>query len=191
MITAPTAPQNLAASTSGVEITLSWQVPASDGGSAITGYRIYRGNPSGSETFLASTGVVLSYTDTTVSKDVTYYYQVSAVNSVGEGPKSNESSFRINSLPQNRGDSSKIKVYPNPYIKGKSSSEKITFSNLPKEATINIYTVDGELIETIEHRDTTADGKEKWDVSDINSGVYLYVISLPEGVQKGKISLIR
>src|SRR5205807_1857669 len=40
----------------------------------------------------ATIGNVLTYTDTAVTNGVTYYYQVSAVNAAGEGPRSNEAS---------------------------------------------------------------------------------------------------
>jgi titin len=43
--TQPDAPQNLIRATSVIitddKITLDWDVPASDGGSAITGYKVY------------------------------------------------------------------------------------------------------------------------------------------------------
>ncbi|MFN2641141.1 MAG: fibronectin type III domain-containing protein [Actinomycetota bacterium] len=74
--------------------SLSWSAPSSDGGSAITGYKVYRGTASGGETLLATLGNVTSYTDNAVTNGTTYYYQVSAVNSVGEGARSNEVSLR-------------------------------------------------------------------------------------------------
>src|SRR5438034_1095934 len=90
--TPPSAPQNLAATGGNAQVTLTWQAPASDGGSPITNYRIYRGTSSNGETLLATIGNVLTYTDTSVTNGVTYYYQVSAVNAAGEGPRSNEAS---------------------------------------------------------------------------------------------------
>src|SRR5436309_1536840 len=90
--TPPSAPQNLAATGGNAQVTLTWQAPASDGGSPITNYKIYRGTASNGETLLATIGNVLTYTDTTVTNGVTYYYQVSAVNAAGEGPRSNEAS---------------------------------------------------------------------------------------------------
>src|SRR6266480_3319675 len=90
--TPPSAPQNLAATAGNAQVTLNWQAPSSNGGSLITNYRIYRGTSSNGETLKATIGNVLTYTDTTVTNGVTYYYQVSAVNAAGEGPRSNEAS---------------------------------------------------------------------------------------------------
>src|SRR5207247_1630419 len=90
--TPPSAPPTLVATGGNAQVTLTWQAPASDGGSPITNYRIYRGTSSNGETLLATIGNVLTYTDTSVTNGVTYYYQVSAVNAAGEGPRSNEAS---------------------------------------------------------------------------------------------------
>ena len=85
----------------------------------------------------------------------------------------------------------KILVYPNPYVKRESSEEKITFANLHQEATIRIYTVSGELVKIIEHKDTADGGSEEWDVSGISSGIYLYTVISSEGTKKGKVSIIK
>src|SRR5438046_1968360 len=90
--TPPSAPQNLAATGGNAQVTLTWQAPASDGGSPITNYKIYRGLAPTTETLLTTVGNVLTYTDRSVTNGVTYYYQVSAVNGAGEGPRSNEAS---------------------------------------------------------------------------------------------------
>ncbi|MDW5562418.1 MAG: Ser-Thr-rich GPI-anchored membrane family protein [Methanomassiliicoccus sp.] len=88
----PGAPQNIGAVGGDSKVTLTWSAPSSNGGSTITGYKIYRGSSSGSETLLTTVGNVLTYTDTAVTNGVTYYYKVSAVNAVNEGPQSSESS---------------------------------------------------------------------------------------------------
>jgi len=90
--TPPGPPLSLSATPGDGAAHLSWQPPASDGGSAITGYRIYRGTSSGSKSLLASVGAVTSYDDAGLTNGDTYYYEVSAVNAVGEGPPSNETS---------------------------------------------------------------------------------------------------
>src|SRR5437773_1230999 len=97
--TPPSAPQNLAATGGNAQVTLTWQAPASDGGSPITNYKIYRGLAPTTETLLTTVGNVLTYTDSAVTNGVTYYYQVSAVNSTGEGAKSNEASATPNTPP--------------------------------------------------------------------------------------------
>jgi fibronectin type 3 domain-containing protein len=88
--TVPFAPLNLVASEGIGYIELYWDEPTSDGGSPITNYRIYRGTSSGSETFYIMIGNLTFYNDTSVTFGITYYYRVSAVNIVGEGPFSNE-----------------------------------------------------------------------------------------------------
>src|SRR3989440_210932 len=95
----PTAPQGLSASPGDATVTLTWSAPSSNGGSPITNYRIYRGTSSNGETLKTTIGNVLTYTDTTVTNGVTYYYQVSAVNNVGEGPRSNEASATPSAPP--------------------------------------------------------------------------------------------
>lgn len=92
--TSPTAPQTLKATININTIILDWNAPSSDGGSAITSYKIYRGTTSGGETFFTTSNAP-AYTDTSAISGQTYYYKVSAVNSVGEGPMSNEASAAI------------------------------------------------------------------------------------------------
>jgi fibronectin type 3 domain-containing protein len=90
--TAPSAPRSLTASTNKPGgVSLKWSAPTSNGGSAVTGYRIYRGTSSGSETYLVSvSSTTTSYADRSTTKGVRYYYWVSAVNVLGVGPASNE-----------------------------------------------------------------------------------------------------
>src|SRR5947199_4514779 len=66
-VTPPSAPQNLEAVAGDGNVGLSWQAPASDGGSPITNYQIYRGTTSGGATFLATVGTVLTYSATCVT----------------------------------------------------------------------------------------------------------------------------
>lgn len=88
--TKPTVPQGLLAIPGDSLITLTWSAPNSEGDSPITNYIIYRGTSSGGETYLTTVDNVLTYTDISVTNDQTYYYKVSAMNSVGEGSQSNE-----------------------------------------------------------------------------------------------------
>jgi fibronectin type 3 domain-containing protein len=89
----PVAPTGLVI-TSTSPITLSWNVVL-----AATSYNIYRGSVSGglsSKTLLATNAPAgnqspsTTFTDTTVTTGVTYYYQVTAVNWDKESAPSNE-----------------------------------------------------------------------------------------------------
>ena len=87
----PGAPVSLAAQGGNGVVQLAWQAPGSDGGSQITGYRLYRGSDPADKGLLQTVSGT-SFSDTTVTNGTTYYYEVSAVNAVGEGPHSNEAS---------------------------------------------------------------------------------------------------
>ncbi len=97
--TVPSSPQSLVATAGNAQVTLAWTAPISDGGSSITNYRIYRGTTPGGETLLTTIGNVLTYLDSSVTNGQIYYYQVSAVNGVGEGPQSIESSATPMDVP--------------------------------------------------------------------------------------------
>jgi PKD repeat protein len=93
--TVPGAPTGLTATGGSGQASLQWTAP-SNGGLNITSYRVYRGTSSGTETLLTSggcsnlSGTTLSCTDTGLTNGQTYFYKVTAVNSIGEGPQSNE-----------------------------------------------------------------------------------------------------
>jgi hypothetical protein len=89
----------------------------------------------------------------------------------------------------------KVNVFPNPlfaynpatsFNNGNSDEPFITFSNLPEEVTVKVYTLSGMLIRTM----TTADKSSptspflRWDLNNesglrIASGVYLAIVSSP------------
>ena len=89
VVNAPDAP-SLDSATATRPVLLSWRPGASDGGSPLTGYRVYRGTASGGETLLASLGSQTSYSDDSAAYGTTYYYRVTAVNAVGESAPSSE-----------------------------------------------------------------------------------------------------
>jgi predicted phage tail protein len=89
---APSAPRKLKARGSGNGVSLTWWQPASSGTAAITNYRVYRGIAPGMESFYADAGNKTQFTDSNAQSSVTYYYVVTAVNSVGESARSNEDS---------------------------------------------------------------------------------------------------
>ncbi|MFA5861417.1 MAG: fibronectin type III domain-containing protein, partial [Candidatus Thermoplasmatota archaeon] len=86
--TVPAAP-TLGASAGTQSAVLSWSAPA-NGGSAITGYKLYRATASGAETLYMTLGVLSTFTDSNLTAGTTYYYQLSATNAIGEGTRSAE-----------------------------------------------------------------------------------------------------
>ena len=88
----PTAPLNVTAVTDVKKgIDLTWSPPASNGGSAITEYRIYRSTSPGSEIQVATVvGTVGTYKDSGTIRNRRYYYVIRAFNTAGLGPPSAE-----------------------------------------------------------------------------------------------------
>jgi len=80
-------------------INVRWSTP-DDGGSPITHYNIYRSTSSGNEVYYTYVPApTTTFRDTNVTAGTTYYYQVSAVNAVGEGDRSNEVNASVASSP--------------------------------------------------------------------------------------------
>jgi len=68
-------------------ILVEWAPPPSDGGRAVTGYNLYAGPAADALTFLMQVAAGTSATHA-IENGVTWYFSVSAVNEVGEGPVS-------------------------------------------------------------------------------------------------------
>ncbi|MFO7792891.1 MAG: PQQ-binding-like beta-propeller repeat protein [Candidatus Saliniplasma sp.] len=86
VLSAPSAPQDLQTTADVGKVSLSWNIPDEDGGSAIIEYKIYRGTSNGNLSYHASVDAnITSFNDTDLSAEQTYYYRISAVNEVGEG----------------------------------------------------------------------------------------------------------
>ncbi len=109
-----------------------------------------------------------------------------------------------------------VKVVPNPYVVRSEldldyNYRRILFTNLPEKCTIRIYTLSGELIETIEYnvqqtitKDNTTykpfdltKGYAEWDFLTRNDqipapGIYIYHIQTPNGETKiGRFAIIK
>ena len=171
-LTEPGSPLNLQLSAGDGFVDLSWETPDDDGGSSIINYNIYRGTTSGSLSLLTTVGDLLTYSDTSVVNDVTYYYQVSAENIIGEGPRSNEVSAipeapPVIEEPHLTAQDFKNLSYSDPkgddytfYFEGKSDDDTVTdsFGIEGKYGYVDIVDlkaelVDGEVTVTIKHAD--------------------------------------
>ncbi len=84
----PGAPTGVSASAGGLQATVSWTPPASDGGSAISEYRVipYIGTSAQSPTTVPAPAT--SSTVTGLIAGTTYTFKVAAVNAAGQGPES-------------------------------------------------------------------------------------------------------
>jgi Fibronectin type III domain len=87
-VTAPGAPRSLTVTAGDAQVSLSWQAPASDGGTAITGYHAYQGTTR--KLVASATGT--SATVKNLTNGTAYSFTVTAVNQAGEGPASGSAS---------------------------------------------------------------------------------------------------
>lgn len=99
-----------------------------------------------------------------------------------------------------------VGVYPNPYRAGSEfdarlgtieKGRKVWFTGLPARCTIRIFTLVGELVQTL-HHDDPALGQRSWDLLSsygrvIATGLYVYVVEdLDTGeIQRGKLVIIK
>lgn len=102
----------------------------------------------------------------------------------------------------NAGDQLKdIKVVPDPYIAQYSAMVEtndgesvLEFQNIPDQCTIRIYTLAGNLVQTLEH--TSGTGSERWNLlsderQQIASGIYIYHVESPYGQKIGRFAVIK
>ena len=193
----------------GNRITLKWSNNA-ESWPNFSGYRIYRAmfQP---DTFFqkiyecggnSGLPIVHEFWDTTAVRGFDYYYYITSfddgtTNNIQPGVPLESSRFYTMTndpahLVRAPGKSlADIRVVPNPYnIRareiqyGVSGADRIMFLNLPPVCTIKIYTERGDLVDTIEHTDTSGD--EAWNSVTsyrqvVVSGVYLAVFETPDG----------
>lgn len=89
----PNAPTITATAISSSQINIAITAPASNGGTAITSYKVYRGGVYNGST------TTLSYAATGLSASTTYSFTVSAVNDLGEGSQSSTASATTQAPP--------------------------------------------------------------------------------------------
>jgi hypothetical protein len=193
----------------GNRITLKWSNEP-ESWPNFSGYRVYRAifQP---DTFYqkiyecggnSGNAITHEFWDTTAVRGFDYYYYISSfddgtTNDIHPGEPLESSMFYTMTnepahLVRAPGKSmDEIRVVPNPYnIRardiqyGISGADRIMFLNLPPIYTIKIYTERGDLVDTIEHTDTSGD--EAWNSITsyrqvVVSGVYIAVFETPDG----------
>jgi hypothetical protein len=182
----------------------------------IDGYRVYRSDITNPERFVllrefrfcdaADTTMLaqetMEFVDSSgVHNGFPYVYYVTAFDTLthSESPDSLRSG-RVFPRKESSEDMARISVVPNPYKRNaawEQGSEKIQFTNLPRRATLRIFTVGGDLVREWEHDDPSGGGNSDWDMKNADgdlvvSGVYLFHVRSAAGGEKvGKFIIVR
>jgi hypothetical protein len=94
----------------------------------------------------------------------------------------------------------KVNVFPNPlygfnpgtsYSNSSADEPFVTFSNLPTEVTVKIYSLSGQVLRTLDQSNKTDPGSPflRWDLQNesglrVASGMYLAIVSSPKYGEK-------
>ncbi len=153
-----------------------------------------------------------SFVDTLVRNEFPYWYSVTAYDSTAEGyhfGKYSQNKTLVYPHSAVRASLDDVMVVPNPYIKHEymaawnleadetdPTGEKICFMNLPRDAVVRIYSLGGELVDTLYPDAEQTGGDACWDLISRNdqivtSGVYLYHVDSPVGDTVGKFVIIK
>jgi hypothetical protein len=171
------------------------------------------------------------YEDPNVLNGFIYFYSVTSKDSTGqrsvtggrgslaeqEGRKSATEQQGISPQAQAAGQQGGVYVVPNPY-RGRSqwdltpnatdpTGTHVDFFNLPPgQWTLRIFTISGDLVQTLRSSDQQTDGKLQqenaddgqatWNLisrngQDVVSGIYLFSVESSAGTEQGKFVIIR
>ncbi|MCI0512143.1 hypothetical protein L0128_02925 [candidate division KSB1 bacterium] len=141
------------------------------------------------------------YKDNAIQVGVGYFYAVTAIDATNhESGMTNRNPSAMVTVRKPAENALNVKVFPNPFrlvsglpTAGEESS--IIFTNLPACCTIRIYTINGELVRTMQH-DNPNSGEEVWNqLSDARqktaAGMYFYTVTSEVGNAKGTLVLIK
>jgi len=82
----------------------------------------------------------------------------------------------------------RVRVFPNPLIKGKTAGTTVWFDNLSPYSTVRVYSIDGQLRAALENQALSRIG---WDAENAASGVYIYLVQSGSRMQKGKCGVVK
>jgi hypothetical protein len=153
-----------------------------------------------------------AFVDNLVKNGFSYWYSVTAYDSTGEGYHFGKFSQNKTLVVPNSGVRStldEVRVVPNPYVNHEylarwnlapneldPTGEKLCFQNLPRDSVVRIYSLGGELVETLRPEAESTGGDACWNMISRNSqivvsGVYLYHVDSPLGEKIGKFVIIK
>jgi len=74
--------------------------------------------------------------------------------------------------------------------------EGVRFTNVPKEAEISIYTINGELLKIITVENHTSQDYINWDCKtdggrDVSSGLYIWIVRSGKSSKTGKLVVVK
>jgi hypothetical protein len=172
---APGAPTGVSATAGDAQVTLAWN-PVS----GATSYNVKRGTTTGGPYTTVATVATNADTDTGLTNGTTYYYVITAVNSVGESPNSAE----VNATPQ----PSLPPAPTNLVAAGGNAQVTLTWSPASGAVTYNLKrsTTSGGPYTTIASGITTTGAT---DNQVTNGTTYYYVVSGVNGAGEGPNSL--
>lgn len=193
-------------------VRLEWGANA-ENYSPFGGYNIYRATFTPGDWQLVHTiqgAGTYSWTDNSVVNGFPYFYVVTAydaetlVESTRSNYKQTIEGTPVSVVPSWSVDSNwteNVAVVPNPY-RGSASWEatyfnKIAFINLPAMCNVHIYTLAGDHVITLEHRDYGGQiGTAYWDLvsrneQDVVSGLYVYRVETEDDYVIGKFAIIK
>ncbi|MCK4303137.1 MAG: hypothetical protein KAY24_02765 [Candidatus Eisenbacteria sp.] len=114
---------------------------------------------------------------------------------------------RWDAVPADQDWKSRVMVVPNPWRGGAAwdlivsdsdpTGTHIDFARLPdRECKVMIYTLAGDLVQTLHHNGRAGNGTVRWNMitrngQDITSGVYLYAVTCDHETLVGRFTVIR
>lgn len=132
-----------------------------------------------------------------------YNYHVGDIFEIGGAPLNGADDRFVYSIPGIDKQAAtqaldRIRVVPNPYIaraawESVEGERRMEFVNLPDRATISIYTLAGDLVQTLEH---SGSGTCVWNMLTVNGqgiapGLYFYHVNSDVGEKVGKFAVVK
>ena len=92
-------------------------------------------------------------------------------------------------------DLAQVRVYPNPVRPNVADKGVITFDKLPIGTRIQLFTPNGQLLETLAITEQDRNRKQWWltsnSIADVSTGIYIYVLEFETEKKIGKIAVIK